>query len=541
MQKLVGKKITVQSLEELAPYLKGEFQSYDEKTDTVSVELDDTNLPYLWSVEGIARVLKGVLKVSSGLSKIKVKKAKYNILVESSVSSVRPFISAFVAKGKVIDDYLLKQLVQLQEKFCDGYGRRRQKVSIGLYSYKRIKFPVHYKAVSPGSVKFVPLGMNETLSLSDILEKHPKGKEYAWILKGFKSYPILMDDKDEVLSFPPIINSDVIGKIEVGDSDLFFEVTGTDNDAVMLATNIFSYAMFERGFEIYSVDIKSGKGVISTPSLAVEKIRIKKEDVRGLLGLDLDDSEVKSLLERAGYGFNNYVVSIPPYRGDIMHAVDVIEDIAIMFGFHNIPLQELESYTVGHKLPMNGFVDMVRDTIVGLGYQEVFSPILSNKSVLFDRMNLKGYDVVEIDNFMSESFSAVRSWILPVLLEMLSKNKHVDFPQRVFEEGLATVREGEKIADCRKVAFISTHSSVDFNESKQSVEYLLRQLGFKFELRELECGSFTPGRCAEIIIDKNSVGFFGELNPQVLSNWGLEMPAVAAEINLSLLFGLQKN
>ncbi|MBI3034508.1 phenylalanine--tRNA ligase subunit beta [Candidatus Woesearchaeota archaeon] len=536
MNRLVGKSITPESLAELAHYCKGDFSGYDKSTDEVSIELDDTNLPYLWSVEGIARLLRGVLRIQKGIPKIKIINGNYEVRVDKTAVGVRPYIAAFVAKGRKIDDTLLKQLVQLQEKFCDGYGRKRQKASIGLYSYKRIKFPVHYKAVEPSSASFVPLGMQKKLSLAQILEEHPKGREYKWILDGLKKYPLLVDDKGDVLSFPPIINSDFIGKLETGDSDIFFEITGTDEQAIMLATNIFAYALSERGFELFSVKISYPERNVSSPSPATKKIRISRKDVEGLLGLKLKEPEIRELAERAGFGFNNYTITIPPYREDIMHPFDVIEDIAIIYGFGNILPQELESYTIGQKLPIVDFIDRIRELAIGIGYQEVMSPILSNKNTLYTKMNSPDTGTVEIENPMSELFSAIRSWLSPILLEMLSKNKHVDFPQKVFEQGLVTVRSGNKISDYEKMALMSSHSTADYTESKQAVELLMRQLGIKYSITEKEHKSFIKGRSASLIVAGREVGIFGEINPAVLSNWGIEMPVSAVEINISDLY-----
>ncbi len=528
-------------LPELAHYCKGEFESYDKAADDVTFNLDDTNLPCLWSAEGIARLLRGVFGMQKGIPKIKVSKGNYEILVDQSVSSVRPFIAGFIAKGKKIDGYLLKQLVQLQEKLCESYGRKRRKVSIGLYSYRRIKFPVHYKAVNPESVSFIPLGMKDNLTLSEILDEHPKGRDYSFILKNAKKYPILQDSKGEVLSFPPIINSNYLGKIEVNDSDIFFEVTGNDQEAVHLATNVFAYAMHDRGFSIYSAAIKYGNRKEETPFLKTQKIRITREQVRQLLGLDMKDSQIKSLVEKAGFSFSNYSVEIPPYRADIMHPFDVIEDIAIMFGFSNIPPLELESYTIGQKLPIIDFADKIRELVIGLGYQEVMSPILSNKAALYQKMNSPDTGTVEIESYMSELFSVVRSWLTPLCMEVLSKNKHVDYPQRIFEQGLATERRGSQIEDYEKIAIVSAHSTADFTEAKQVLEHLMRQLDIKFELKESDMPSFIPGRCASIIVKGKTMGFLGEINPAVLSSWGLEMPAVAVELNLSGLYSLSEN
>src|SRR3989338_5652429 len=217
LQNLVGKKITIDQLQDLAHYGKGDFEKYDKDTDEISIDFGDTNLPYLWSVEGFARLIKGILGLQKGTPKIEIKKDQYKVIVEKSVSPIRPYIAAFVAKGHKVDDYLIKQMVQLQEKLCESYGRRRLKVAIGVYSYDKVKFPVHYRAVEPESVKFVPLEFKKEMTPQEILEEHPTGKEYAWILKDAKKYPILIDSADSVLSFPHIINSDLTGRVVSGD------------------------------------------------------------------------------------------------------------------------------------------------------------------------------------------------------------------------------------------------------------------------------------------------------------------------------------
>src|SRR3989338_6805296 len=155
LQHLTGKKLAIEEVHDMAHYGKAEIEAYDKETDEVKVNFDDTNLPYLWSAEGFARLLKGILGLQKGIPELKLSKGDYQVIVDKSITKDRPFIACFAAKGKKLDDYLLKQVIQLQEKFCESYGRRRQKVSIGLYSYKRIKFPLHYRAVEPESIEFV--------------------------------------------------------------------------------------------------------------------------------------------------------------------------------------------------------------------------------------------------------------------------------------------------------------------------------------------------------------------------------------------------
>jgi len=252
---LIGEKVSIGDLSKLLECGKGELDKYDKETGEVTLTLGDTNLPYLWSVEGVARLIKGLIGKQKGIPKFKVsKKAEHKIVVDASLTKIRPFIAAFVAKGHKVDDYLLKQMIDLQEKFCSGYGRRRKKVAIGIYNYKKIKFPINYTATNPESIKFTPLEFKREMTQKEILEYHPAGKEYAWILEHFDKYPILIDNNKQVLSFPPIINSNYSGKIEISNEDLFFEATGEDLDSVLLAANVFAQALYDRGFDLETVD-----------------------------------------------------------------------------------------------------------------------------------------------------------------------------------------------------------------------------------------------------------------------------------------------
>ena len=536
LQHLVGKKVSVEEIQELAHYGKGDFEGYDKETDEARVDFGDTNLPYLWSAEGFARLIKGILGLQKGIPKIKVQKGQYQVVVDKSAIKIRPYIACFAAKGQKVDDYLVKQLVQLQEKFCETYGRRRQKVSIGLYSYKRLNFPVHYKAVEPLSVEFVPLEYKSKMNLKEILAEHPKGKEYAWTLEDFDKYPILVDDKNDIMSFIPIINSNFTGKLEVGDESLFFEATGTDEEAVNLAANIFAYALYERGFEIHSAEIKYPDRKITVPDLSSENIMIKNEQIEQLFGLELKENEVEHLLEKAQFNFNGYKVEIPPYRKDILHPYDIIEDIGIIYGYDKIKELPLKTFTVGSALKINEFIDKIREIIVGLNYQEIMSPILTNKDFLYKKMDIEDFGTIEIEDYMSETYSAVRSWVLPNLMEVFSKNKHVEFPQKIFEEGLVNIRKSDSIAEYNRIAIASSHENANYTDIRQVLDYILKCFGLHCDIEEAEHGSFIDGRCGRAIVHGKKVAYLGEINPQVLENWGLEMPVAAMELNLSEMF-----
>ncbi len=540
LQHLLHKKVSITELEDLMEYAKGEVEGYDEATDDVTVSLDDTNLPYLWSTEGLARYFHGVLSSKSGLVPLQLGSPSKKIIASNSIHDIRPFIAGFIAKGTPLTDYALRQLVQLQEKFCDGYGRKRKNASIGLYSFKRITFPVHYKAVDPDSVRFVPLEMSESLSLREILDKHPKGVEYGGIIKGNSHYPLLIDDAGKVLSLPPIINSNDLGRLEVGDTDFLFECTGLDEETVNLGAAIFAYALADRGYTIEPMTMEYAKKNVVTPVISHDTVKINHTMIQGLIGIELGETEITKLLHKAGYGYDNGLVTIPAYRRDILHPVDVIEDIAILYGYENIKSLPLTSYTRGGTLPLQGFVNKARELAVGLGYQEVFSAVLTNKKLLYEQARFPDTGTIEIENYMSENFSIVRSTILPILLELLSKNKHVEYPQKVFEEGLVSRRHGEATIDYNLLSLASTHSSATITEAKQAADAILSALHLKGEYHELEHSTFISGRAAKITVDGVEVAILGEVHPQVLENFGLELPVVMVEMNLIAVFNLLK-
>lgn len=537
LERLLGRKISETDLGKLLSYCKAEVDNYDKATGDVTADFGDTNLPYLWSIEGVARLLKGVIGKEKGIPKVPVKNSKYELIVDESVLKVRPYIVSFAAKGAEIDDYLLRQMVQLQEKLCDNFGRRRQKIAIGIYRLNKIRFPVHYRAVDPGSIRFVPLDSKSAMTPQEILEMHPKGKEYAWILKGMKKYPILMDSEKNVLSFPPIINSAETGRVEEGDSELFFEATGTDLKLLNLAANIFANALYDRGFDIYSVDVKYGNKTLKTPEFKTEKIKVDEKDIERVLGIALSGKDVKILLEKARYGVTGNVIEIPSYRSDILHSIDVIEDIGIMYGYEKIRGTPLTEYTVGKTFEMTKFINQVRDLVVGQGYQEIMSPILSNNELLCDRMNMKRTPAsIEIGNPMSETYSCVRSWLIPLLMDVLSKNKHVDYPQKLFEEGLVTVKKDSEARDYERLAVVSAHYNANFTEIKQAFDYVMRLLGADYTIKETMHDSFVQGRVGRASVNNREVAYIGEINPSVLRNFGLTVPAAAFELNLTELY-----
>ncbi len=528
---LLGKTIKIDELKELLEYAKAEMENI--QGDKVSVKFNDTNQPYIWSAEGLAILLRGVIGKETGLPKLQLKKSGQKIVVDKSVNAIRPHIAAFIVRGPPLTEYLLNQIIQLQEKLCDNYGKKRQKIAIGVYPAQQITFPITYKAVKPESVKFVPLGWHEEQTLSHIVLNHQKGKEYGKIFEKASNYPVLIDAKNEILSFPPIINSDKMGNLKQGDTSIFFEATGTDETATELAATIFAHVLSMRGYNIFSITITEGSNKIETPNTKTTTIKINQEDVQQFLGLNLNEKEIKKLLEKARYEYKQGTVKIPALRQDIMHPADVIEDIAVMYGYNNIEALPLTQFIIGKKMQITS----CRKLIIGQGYQEVFSAILSNKTILQDNLRTKE-QFIEIENYTSQTYSAVRNKILPILLEVLSKNKHVDYPQKIFEQGIVTERNGNKIIDKEILAIATSNSNADFTGIRQTIDTFLRNLGIIFSIRETTHNSFIQGRVVEVAVNKDVIGVYGEIHPEVLLNFGIEMPVAAAEINVGKLHEL---
>jgi phenylalanyl-tRNA synthetase beta chain len=269
-----------------------------------------------------------------------------------------------------------------------------------------------------------------------------------------------------------------------------------------------------------------------------ETIKLNKENIIKLTGLELKDSEIKFLLEKQRYGYESGKVLIPCYRKDILHENDVIEDIMIAYGYNNIEDAPLTSYTQGSVKKITNFIDKIRDIIVGLGYQEVMSQLLSNKNLMYNMMEIEDNGIIELQNPTSELYSSVRSWLMPVLMEVLSKNKHVETPQNIFEQGLTTIKTDGKIIDQERLAIVSISEKADYTKIKQVLDCLFRMLNITYSIEELDHKSFIEGRVGKIFVKNKEVGFIGEVNPKVIHNFNLEMPVIAFELNLSELFEL---
>ena len=545
---LIGKKLNIAALEKLLMLAKAELKEYNAATDDLKVELSDSNRPDLWCAEGVARQIRIALSgrpEEYGFFK-PGHKATRTIKVAKEMKAVRPYIAACIARDIRMSDDVLAQMIQSQDKLSEIFGRKRSTVSIGIYEMDKIAFPVDYKLAGPDAVSFTPLGMDEKLTLGQILERHPKGVQYGGIVKPFPKYPVLVDSMNHVLSFPPIINSTEIGEVKTTTRNVLVEVTGTDQRMVALTLNILAVNFYDRGAEVDPVTVvypyatEMGRSV-TCPYDTSGTVNISLSKFNAALGEDIGAAELGKRLSSYGHKVKTAkgMVSItyPPYRDDIMHAMDMVEDYAISRGYDSFEAVMPQQSTVGGLSRVELLSDSVRGHMVGAGFQEFVSNILCSREEMADGL-VAGDGLVEVDNVMSLAYSVLRNRVLPSLLNVEAASSKAFYPHRTFEVGEVAVLDTEANMGTRtdlNVGALIAHPSANFSEMHSTLDVLLYYLGIEYRLEPAEHPFFLQGRCGRVMIKEGPIGYIGELRPEVLDRRQIAMPCAAFEINLNTL------
>ena len=348
-----------------------------------------------------------------------------------------------------------------------------------------------------------------------------------------------------MLSFPPIINSNDLGKITEESRNLLVEVTGTLHKTVLNTLNLVTLALIDRGGKAFSATIhypensKYKEGTVVTPDFNNKRFNLSVEDTNRLLGLKLTPENISDLLLTAGLGVEKVegdclTVLVPCYRVDVMHQVDIIEDVAIAYGYNNIKPTWRELPTTGREKPDQRYMDIARELMVGLGYQETLNTTLTNQVTLFKKMNAKATKMVELSNPKIVTMTCLRNWLLPSLIEFLSVNQSVEFPQKIFELGKVTLLDENKETQSRDedwLAAVTTHVNANFSEIKSALDSFMANFGVDWQIKEASHPSFIEGRAGKVMVDGFDLGIVGEVNPLVLEAWKLENPAAAFEVN----------
>ncbi|OFV68371.1 MAG: phenylalanyl-tRNA synthetase beta subunit [Candidatus Syntrophoarchaeum caldarius] len=506
--------------------------------DHVDVEFFP-NRPDLFSVEGVARAMRTFMGSESGIKVYNVEPSDVILEIDPSVKPLRPFIVCAVVRDLdfTIPSFI-EALMGLQEHLHWVLGRDRKRVSIGVHDISRVKPPFTYLGKSP-DFAFVPLDYDYEMTMEEILHKHPKGIKFANILEGMDQYPLIIDANGDVLSFPPIINGELT-RVTENTRDVFIDVTGT-TDAVEFALNILATALIERGGDARSVelvDLETGTRT-TTPDLTPAHMSLSVKKASNLIGINLSADDCRNSLERMGFGIErvdgeNMEVLIPAYRPDILHDFDLIEDIAIGYGYDRITPEMPVTPGVGSIHPLEVTKSAIRDVLVGLGFYEVMTFTLTSPLIQFERMRWSSSNShLSLMHPINEEQTILRPSILPNLLEILALNRHRELPQQVFEIGDVIINERDEL----HLAAVSIHHSADFAEVRSLVDAVIHELwsGQPIQIVPSNNSAFIEGRRADIILNDEIVGFFGEFHPDVITAFELEYPTVGFEINVSKL------
>jgi len=526
--------IPMERVRNFLPFIGLDIEDSDQ--NIIRVEYSP-NRPDLSSDYGVVRALRGLLEVETGLPKLKlVGKSGVTVkVVDSRIRKIRPYVMALVARNGTLESETLRQLISMQEDLHDGVGRKRRKASIGIHHFDLIRFPVEYKTASR-DYTFRPLDESLEFPIETILKDLDIGRQYGHVLSRFERYPIMVDSVGTVLSLPPIINSHAT-KVTEKCHNLFVEVTATDQEVAENVLAIVAITLSDVGFEIRSVNIQSGRKRTETPQMKPKVISADTSYLSNILGLTLDSKQVitclrKSRLDAKASG-GKIQCTIPRYRTDITHPIDISEEVAIGYGIYNLEPIFPNSPTSGNRDYLSIYFNAIRETMIGLGMIETLNFLLTSKGVQYSVFGTTGRDVLSVESPKSTEHEILRDSLIPLLLQSFSNNIHEQYPQRLFEIGKTFRRSAAILEEKWSLGAAISHSDAGYTEIKSSLQALLRSCFGKKAITKPSTNSmFMEGRCAKVILEGRSIGVLGEITPLALENFKLRMPVAAFEIDL---------
>lgn len=525
------KKITGKASDEEIDNLLGLFSTAVEKISEDEVEVEVApNRPDMLSQQGLFRTLSAFLGKKTGLIEYKTNKPEknYEVKIDKSVKEIRPYTACAIIKNLKFDDEKIKEIIDIQEKIHSTLGRNRRKLAIGIYPLEQINLPIKYEARKPEDIKFQPLESSKQMSALQILRKHPAGRDYAHLLANKEKFPVFVDSKNEILSMPPIINSHKTGKITEKTQEVFIECSGFDLNILKKTLNILVTMLADMGGKIYQMKV----GKETTPNLEPEKLKINIENINKLLGLKLDKKQVKKLLEKIGYNYSvgDSEVQIPAWRTDILHEVDIAEDVAIAYGYENFEPDLPEISTIGEESPAEVKKRKISEILTGLSLIEISTYHLLTKQ---DIKKMREKTELQVEESKTD-YKILRPSLLPSILKVLSENIDSEYPQKIFEIGNIFAENNKEETGVKETEHLGIALTPgNFTELKQILEYLGKMTVREFKIQETANEKFMEGRVGKIILNKKDIGIIGEVHPSYLKSWHLKMPLVYLELDLS--------
>lgn len=485
--------------------------------------------------EGISRALRVFLgKEPQPVLKLSQPAQMVELNIHDSVRQIRPYASAAILRGIKFTAENYASFIDLQDKLHQNLARRRTLVAIGTHDLGTISGPFTYEALPPQEIKFAPLNrpgqVMDGVKLMETLESDRHLNKYLPIIRDSPVYPVILDKDRTVCSLPPIINSEH-SKITLDTRDVFIDMTATDETRLESAMNILVSMFSVYCSEPFTVEpvkvtyLRDGKSSVE-PSLAPRKTSARVSYINTCTGLSLKAEEVVGYLQKMGHEASLsksqpqevVEVDIPCTRPDVLQECDLMEDVAVAFGFDNLPRRFPSTNTVGAPLPINKLSDLIRRECAYAGWVEVLPLILCSRAENFSALRRKDDgSAIALENPQTAEFQVVRTSLLPGVLKTVRENRKHSLPLRTFEVSDVAFKDEETDPErCarneRHVTAVYCDKSANFEVVHGLLDRLMRALDVPriskddttakrgYYLVETENPTFFPGRAASIFV-----------------------------------------
>ncbi|KAI5460000.1 hypothetical protein BGZ63DRAFT_262960 [Mariannaea sp. PMI_226] len=492
------------------------------------------------------------------------------ITVHPDVEKVRPYVAGAILRNIKFTQDRYESFIALQDKLHQNLARNRTLVSIGTHDYDTVQGPFTYEALPPKDIKFIPLNQTKEMNAEELMTFYETDKHlgrYLHIIRDAPVYPVIFDSNKVVGSLPPIINGDH-SKITLNTTNVFIEITATDLTKLEIVTDMM-VTMFStycaEPFTVEPVQIVSEHNNLTrvTPSLKPRLFPAEIDYLNSCTGLNESTDNLCKLLSKMAYtckqsdkDSNILEVSIPPTRPDVLHQCDIMEDLAVCYGYNNLPrTAPNRSATVGAPLPINKLTDIIRIEAAMAGWSEVLPLSLCSHDENFAWLNRKddGNTVVRLANPKTAEYQVVRSTLLPGLLKTIRENKGHSVPMKIFEASDVVFKDESTERKARNerhfsAAWYGRSSGFEVVHGLLDRVLLMLRTNFLTEddpkkpdgywIEEFNHDTFLPGHAASVWLrvggKEHRIGEFGVLHPTVLEKFDLKYPVSTLEINLEV-------
>ncbi len=504
----------------------------------------------LLSEGGLALYLQGALGSATGLPRARRARAvasPWSFRVDSSVDPLRPYVAGVRVRappGRPLDEGTLAEAVRFQEILHATVGRDRRAMSLGIYPTRRIQPPVRYALEPVDSIRFVPLRGTDPVTGAEFLAGDSMAQRYGALGAAEGRCLTLRDAAGEILSVPPILNSRSAGEARPKDRELLLEATGTRPRAVREGLGLLLVVFVARGWSLAPVPVERADGSLDDGSAILEPVEIdlSAEGLERITGAPLAPPEVAAAFARARLtarrARGGYRVAIPPWRPDLLAAVDLAEEVVLARGVRSEDGIVPATPTRGRRRAQTVFRQRIATLLLGLEFAQPHTPLLvSDASVA----RVDGSATIRLRNPVSGEFAHLRDRLLLSHLDVLAHNTRRSYPQRFGEVAPVVVRQpnAESGAETRHHAGLMIASErAGFADAAALVEYLLGSLDVGSVREPAELPGTIPGRAARARVAGEVVAEMGEVHPRILAQIGVPVPSAWAELDLTALWPL---